>query len=221
MAVITRVRITAGAFFVLLILANLAFMTRIVSVCILVFAYLFYCLGGGVTRLSMVTNNPGSFLHYKASSILLSNDFVISHIPSIETSVNQSQDTNQSQQNNVIDAKTPILEKGRRDERKSRNESKGITNRGIQQRKIQLQSTLAPFTCAPIQNSMSAENTVSNRSDKEKQSKHIYEGTIVYYPSRSGFGNNLYGLISAFVIGALTNRQIVGRNRLCLSSRNE
>ena len=196
-------------------------MTRIISLCVLVFAYFFYCLGSAVTRLSLVVNNPGSLLHYKASNILLSNDFVIAHIPSVATGLNQSQDANQYQQSNVLYAKAPILGKGRHDESGSGNESSDITYIATQQRRIQVESALPSFTSVPIQESMSAENSVSNHNNKEKQSKHIYQGTIVYYPSRSGFGNNLYGLISAFVIATLTNRQLVGKNRLCLSSRNE
>lgn len=40
---------------------------------------------------------------------------------------------------------------------------------------------------------------------------HKYRGTLYFRPSQSGFGNNLYGLVSAFVISAISNRRLVGR----------
>ena len=37
---------------------------------------------------------------------------------------------------------------------------------------------------------------------------HTYSGSIIFKPSESGLGNNLYGLTSAFVVAALTNRKL-------------
>ena len=39
---------------------------------------------------------------------------------------------------------------------------------------------------------------------------HKYRGTLYFRPSQSGLGNNLYGLVSAFVISALSSRRLVG-----------
>lgn len=38
--------------------------------------------------------------------------------------------------------------------------------------------------------------------------KHQYSGEIVFKPSESGLSNNLLGLVSAFVIAALTNKRL-------------
>ena len=37
---------------------------------------------------------------------------------------------------------------------------------------------------------------------------HHYNGVLVFLPSESGLGNNLYGLASAFLIAAMTNREL-------------
>ena len=37
---------------------------------------------------------------------------------------------------------------------------------------------------------------------------HKYNGTLSFWPSESGLGNNLYGLASAFLIATLTNKQL-------------
>lgn len=38
---------------------------------------------------------------------------------------------------------------------------------------------------------------------------HRYDGILVFQPSESGLGNNLYGLASAFLIAAMTNRELM------------
>ena len=37
---------------------------------------------------------------------------------------------------------------------------------------------------------------------------HQYNGTLSFWPSESGLGNNLYGLASAFLIATLTNKKL-------------
>ena len=44
---------------------------------------------------------------------------------------------------------------------------------------------------------------------------HTYSGSIIFKPSESGLGNNLYGLVSAFVIAALTNRKLYCEDPCC------
>ena len=44
---------------------------------------------------------------------------------------------------------------------------------------------------------------------------HAYSGSIIFKPSESGLGNNLYGLASAFVVAALTNRKLYCTDSRC------
>ena len=44
---------------------------------------------------------------------------------------------------------------------------------------------------------------------------HTYSGSIIFKPSESGLGNNLYGLTSAFVVAALTNRKLYCTGSRC------
>ena len=44
---------------------------------------------------------------------------------------------------------------------------------------------------------------------------HAYSGSIIFKPSESGLGNNLYGLASAFVVAALTNRKLYCTGSRC------
>lgn len=37
---------------------------------------------------------------------------------------------------------------------------------------------------------------------------HFYNGTLSFWPSESGLGNNLYGLASAFLIATLLNKEL-------------
>ena len=62
--------------------------------------------------------------------------------------------------------------------------------------------------------SPSTETPATSLPERERPTRtpepHKYRGTLYFRPSQSGFGNNLYGLISAFVISAISNRRLVG-----------
>ena len=49
---------------------------------------------------------------------------------------------------------------------------------------------------------------IVRREEEDTVKSHVYSGSIVFKPSESGLGNNIYGLVSAFVIAALTNRRL-------------
>ena len=46
------------------------------------------------------------------------------------------------------------------------------------------------------------------REKEDVVKPHVYNGSVIFKPSESGLGNNVYGLVSAFVIAALTNRRL-------------
>lgn len=69
----------------------------------------------------------------------------------------------------------------------------------FQKRELKSPSTKTPATSLP-------ERERPTRTPEP----HKYRGTLYFRPSQSGFGNNLYGLISAFVISAISNRRLVG-----------
>lgn len=49
---------------------------------------------------------------------------------------------------------------------------------------------------------------VAQREEEDIAKPHVYNGSVIFKPSESGLGNNVYGLVSAFVIAALTNRRL-------------
>lgn len=49
---------------------------------------------------------------------------------------------------------------------------------------------------------------VPSRRETHHMVSHSYNGTLSFWPSESGLGNNLYGLASAFLIAALLNKEL-------------
>ena len=72
------------------------------------------------------------------------------------------------------------------------------------------------LTNNPISTTSNPPINIENDEDTKLDSddhvnSHEYNGSIIFKPSESGLANNLLGLVSAFVIAAMTNKRLFCR----------